>query len=712
MNNQQLIAYPQGTTEPLIYPTGEVVLDLFKDEPIPLVLNVDDFTNVAEADASYSKSFDIPGTKNNNLFFNHIYDITSDSNFNPHKKTKIIVKEGTINTFEGYLQLNDILHKNGAITYNITLYSEAVNLKDILSERVFRDLNFNELKHNYNKVNIKNTWTGNLPYITSNASGFRTGSTIKYPLIRWNNNSYYNSAFNSVHAPSTSDFFRPFIKAKYLVERIMQDAGYSYTSNFFSSSKFNKLYVDFNNAKDINSLNDYFSSTEVDTSIVYGATPTNIDFTSGFAYPASSITPSDYYDTSTDVFTSPSDSLKVNVQGDLYFNNTSGSTSYAKLVLRKVTAVGNVQLYTLFNNESIADNSSSNAPTWKGFSSSSSNIVLHTNDTLQLRLIITGGDCLLHDAAALGITSAQSGSRASWNVESDLMDVNNIVANYRGDINQWDFIKGFIDMFKLVIAKDENNPNNLIIEPYKDWVDAGNLVNLTNKVDDTELKYTPIDGLSKRLIFKLKEDEPDWITTNHNNPNDWKYSHNEINDIEIFDEVEEVIEVKELSATYVKSLFGGELFAPQIVDIDVNDNWENKMRIMYDNGVQTLITDNYSDGADFYNETDYLLFSMVDSYPINANTSNSYNFGVVNYAGAGGAVLNSLYNVYWLKYIDELYHKDTRIVKVEAYLTADDISKIKFNDIILIKNKKYRIHKIEYRAGAMSKLELITIKDL
>ena len=90
--NLQLIAYPQGTTEPLSYPTGEVILDLYKDEPIPLVLNVDDFTNVAEKASSYSKSFEIPGTKINNLFFNHIYDITSDSNFNPHFKTKIIVK--------------------------------------------------------------------------------------------------------------------------------------------------------------------------------------------------------------------------------------------------------------------------------------------------------------------------------------------------------------------------------------------------------------------------------------------------------------------------------------------------------------------------------------------------------------------------------------------------------------------------------------------
>lgn len=706
MNNQQLIAYPQGTTEPITYPTGEVVLDLFKDEPIPLTLNVDDFTNVAEADASYSKSFEIPGTKNNNLFFNHIYDITSDSNFNPHKKTKIILKEGTINTFEGYMQLNDILHKDGAITYDITLYSEAVNLKDILSERVFRDLDFTELNHNYNSTNIENSWTGNISYLSSGTSGFRSGGSVKYPLVRWNNNSYY--ANNNVWCSNSFDFFRVFIKCKYLVDRIISNAGYSYSSVFLNSTAFTKLYIDYNNSTNFSALNDAFTTDAVNTSTFYSNPSINIDFTNTSTQPASQITPSDYFDTATDVFTSPSDGLNVSINGVLYFDNPSGNTSYAKLNLKKTISAGNPgvsNVMTLFNNEAIADNGTTYAPTIKYFNTNAFTITLNTGDTLELRLRIDGGDCRL-------LNNNNQNSRCNFLVNSDTISINDISANYRGDANQWEFLKGFVDMFRLVIMQDGNNPKNLIIEPYKDWVDAGNLVNLTNKVDDTEIKYTPIDGLAKKLIFKLKEDDKDYITINHNNPNDWKYSHKEINNIEIFDEVENQVEVKELSATYVTSVLGSEIFAPQILDEDINDNWENKMRIMYDNGVQNLLTDNYNTPGGFNNEDEYLLFTMVDSYPVNASTSNSYNFGVVNYQGAGGAVLNSLYNVYWLKYIDELYHKDTRIVKIEAYLTADDISKIKFNDIILIKNKKFRLHKIEYRAGAMSKLELITIKDL
>lgn len=38
-------------------------LDLYKDEPLPLVYNADDYTNVAEKSSNYSKSFSIPGTK-------------------------------------------------------------------------------------------------------------------------------------------------------------------------------------------------------------------------------------------------------------------------------------------------------------------------------------------------------------------------------------------------------------------------------------------------------------------------------------------------------------------------------------------------------------------------------------------------------------------------------------------------------------------------
>ena len=705
MNRQQLIAYPQGTTEPITYPTGEVVLDLFKDEPIPLVLNVDNFTNVAEADASYSLPMELPGTKKNNIFFNHIYSVTSDSDFNPHKKTKIVVKEGTINTFEGYMQLNEIVVKEGDITYEVILFSEAVNLKDILSERTLRDIDFEELEHSYNETNIEDSWTGNLTLsqILPPNSYAGTGSTtdvVKYPLVRWNNNSSYNN--NNLTTPILNDFFRPFLNARYLIQRILSEAGYTFSSNFINSTDFSKLFIDMNRGSDNNNIPSWVITMGLlpEAGDVYSNSWTNVNFT-GIV---SGLNGAAYYNTTTDVFTATADNTRVLLQGSFVASKVSANTDVsARIVHSNTTYAANPsQTITIVNNQPVSS-LYSYVPYWN-----IPYIYLDAGDTIEFQVKAgPGGDF------KFSVFSNPPDPDVSLNIQvydANYINFNDSLLGYKGDINQWDLFKDFVDMFKLVIIKDRNNPNNLLIEPHKDWVDSGNLIDLTNKVDIDEIKFKPIEGLSRELSFKFIEDEPDWITINHNKPNDWKYSYNFNPNIEIYDNDKEDIQIKEIAATEYSLAYGSEFIIPDIIDEEFNDIWQNKTRLLYDNGVKTNSVDNFSVG-NFNNKLDYLLFSPVNSNPI-TSTSKSYNFGIINYAGTGGSVINSLYNVYWLKYIDELYHKDTRIVTLEAYLNADDISKINFNDIILIQNKKYRLHKIDYRAGSISKLELITIKDL
>lgn len=703
MNNQQLIAYPQDTTQPITYPTGEVVLDLFKDEPIPLTLNVDDFTNVAEADASYSKSFEIPGTKNNNLFFNNIYDITSDSNFNPHKKTKIIVKEGTINTFEGYMQLNDILHKNGAITYDITLYSEAVNLKDILSDKTLQDIDLSELRHTYKESDIKDAMDvtiGTKLLVPLGADSFAgtSGDThtgvIRYPLVRWSASSYASSPGNW-RINNAWDAFRPWLNCLYIIKNIFRDAGYTFTSSFLNSTKFSKLYNDTNT--EIGLAEPEILCTNPNTNKVYDTNWQRVEY--GTTTANSNFNASNYYDTTLWTY--------ENYTG--VYTNENRPESTIPLI---ITGGGSLVIQLKYTNLTTGQVWTNNGLNYVNGDILFENLLYSTN--------VGGlpGEKIIQEVRTTtpgGTFKFGASAKTLWHNATEIVDFENILVNSdKGGLSQWEYLKVFIDMFKLVIMQDESNATNLLIEPYKDWVDAGNLVNLTNKVDDTEIKYTPIDGLAKKLIFKLKEDENDWITINHNKPNDWKYSYNFTPDIEIFDKEMELIEVSPFSATYCKPVdISVQILAPAIINNDTSvDNFVNNFRVLYDNGSFNVINSAYVASPWYSGISVYNQFSSSNEYPITSLTE-SVNYGVVNYIGwGGGAVLNSLFNVYWFKYIDELYHKDTRIVKIEAYLNADDISKIKFNDIILIKNKKFRIHKIEYRAGAMSKLELITIKDL
>ena len=59
----ELIAYHDGG---FLF-GGAYKIDLFEDEPIPLIFTADDFTNIDERSSTYSKSFEIPGTKTTNF---------------------------------------------------------------------------------------------------------------------------------------------------------------------------------------------------------------------------------------------------------------------------------------------------------------------------------------------------------------------------------------------------------------------------------------------------------------------------------------------------------------------------------------------------------------------------------------------------------------------------------------------------------------------
>tara|TARA_R110000737_G_scaffold99744_1_gene133690 strand:+ start:1809 stop:3893 length:2085 start_codon:yes stop_codon:yes gene_type:complete len=694
MNNQQLIAYPQSTTLPVSFPSGEVVLDLFKDEPIPLVLNVDDFTNVAEADASYSKSFDIPGTKNNNIFFNNIFNVTASSDFDTHKKTKIIVKENTLNTFEGYMQLNDISIKDDIVTYNITIYSEAVNLKESIGNKVFRDLDLSELDNAFTSSNIENSWTGILDLFNplpansfAGSTGATTTSVLKYPMVNWAN---INMSSVGNITGGLANFFRPWVNALYLLQNIFRDAGYTFTSTFLNSTTFNKLFVDFN----------YGNSQAVADENIQADDITGTYGTSGAIVNATTVSGGNaaLYDLVTDKITVNQNGSIVELFGNLYF----------------ISDIDDVEITLHHTNTSYPANVPSGYVLYSGQTYSIitpgfGDITLDSGEQCWLQIKGIGG--------SVSINTSTNNSWVTWNVSNDANTIiNDTMIGFRGDTSQWEFFKGFIDMFKLVILVDENNPTNLLIEPYADWVGAGNELDWTNKIDKDEFLYTPIDGLARDISFNFTEDANAWETVALNHPNKWLWGYNFASGIEIIDKDNDEVEITPFSDTLVDELSTGNSAMPRIVDSSAINGgfplnyWENNMRLLYDNGVHAFTGGTYNLGG-FSNETDRLVFSAVNDYPI-TSTSKSLRFNTIAEPYDNNVLLNNLYNTYWAQYIDELYNKDTRIIKVEAFLTADDITKLNFNDTILIKSTRYRIYKIEYRAGAMSKLELITIRNL
>ena len=706
MNNQQLIAYPQFAG---FFSSDEVILDLFTNEPIPLTLNVDDFTNAAEADASYSKSFDIPGTKKNNNFFNSIYNINSSSYFNTHIKTTIKIKENTLNIFDGYLQLNDISNKNGVITYNVTIYSEVVNLKDSIANKVFRDLDLSELNNTYSKINIVNSWTGALvlenPLPTNTFAG-TTGDTttdvLKYPMVNWAKVNTVSSQISI--SGNVIDYFRPWVNALYLLRNIFFDAGYTFTSSFLSSNVFSKLFVDFNFDNSQAVLSNYIHAGDiVGTYTNTGSNANATTITGGSAA---------LYNSITDNITAVNNGTTVTCFGNIFFNLSNNNVEFV-IIHSNTNALYANPTSPLILYDTPLNTSGLTSP---GFGGAGTEIRLDAGDTISMQFRAKTGAG--GSDPTISIDTSTDDSWISWDIDGGITNTNldDILLGFRGDTSQWGYFKGIIDMFKLVILVDENNPTNLLIEPYIDWVGAGNQLDWTNKVDESEFKFSPIEGLARNIEFNYTEDSNSWESIALNNPYKWLWGYNFASGIEIVDKDKDEVVISPFADTLVQDILVPGTVLPQILDTSAAIGeaplrfWENEMRILYDNGVHAFTGANYSMG-DFSGETDRLLFTAVKDFPV-INSSKSLRFSFAPEPYTNIPLLNNLYNIYWGDYIDELYHKDTRIIKVEAYLTAEDIYNINFNDTILIKSTEYRIYKIDYRAGSMSKLQLITIRNL
>jgi len=73
------------------------------------------------------------------------------------------------------------------------------------------------------------------------------------------------------------------------------------------------------------------------------------------------------------------------------------------------------------------------------------------------------------------------------------------------------------------------------------------------------------------------------------------------------------------------------------------------------------------------------------------------------------SVPDNLFNEYWSRYYYELYNPDTKVMTLKVNLNAGDIARFKFTDKVLIKNREYRVNRIDYKPKDLSTVEFILI---
>lgn len=183
----ELYVYGSGTT------SGQI--QLYPDEPLSIEYSIQDILDISKRNSSSSQNFTVPANKQTNQLFNHIFNIGSDSSYNPATQTPAYILVDNLMVFQGNLQLINIKVKDkNPISYDIIVYGEVADLSKTLGDSYLTDLNVSEIDHKRTVEFIETSWSSN----TSNLG-------VYYPLIDYGVDLDYNE-LNTGVITNTYDF--------------------------------------------------------------------------------------------------------------------------------------------------------------------------------------------------------------------------------------------------------------------------------------------------------------------------------------------------------------------------------------------------------------------------------------------------------------------------------------------------------------------------
>lgn len=222
---------------------NDTILDLFKDEDILLSDNVTGLFDLGIIPADFTRQITLPGTKKNNAFFEHVYDISvfNPDTFATNIKVPAYLDFGGLYLSQGYLQLNKVnVYANKFIdSYEVTVYGAVSSFAREINRSYLTDLtSLSVYNHTSSYNNISASWSGDL-----------FSGSIVYPLAEYGQRLEFTKGNlnqfgvdDIAGALSTQDF-KPAIKAKLVLDAIFNEAGYRYSSSFIDNGGLDDIYL-------------------------------------------------------------------------------------------------------------------------------------------------------------------------------------------------------------------------------------------------------------------------------------------------------------------------------------------------------------------------------------------------------------------------------------------------------------------------------------
>lgn len=223
-------------------------LDVFKDEDLEISNNVTGLFDIGQLPSDFTRQITLPGTKVNNAFFEHVYDISIDNPFlfATNVKVPCYVDFNSVYLINGYLQLNKVnMYQDKAVdSYEVTIFGTLSSFGRDINKSYLTDLtSLSIYNHTASYDNISASWGGNL-----------FGGDIVYPLADYGSGYQYTAGqyeqfgLDDVNGALSVQNFKPSIRVKPVLDAIFAEAGYTYSSSFMQEPFLNDVYMVCNNS--------------------------------------------------------------------------------------------------------------------------------------------------------------------------------------------------------------------------------------------------------------------------------------------------------------------------------------------------------------------------------------------------------------------------------------------------------------------------------
>ncbi len=754
-----------------IYIKGQRV-DVFGDENVTIKSSIQDAKDISKVFTDYSQPFTLPASDTNNKIFRHFYNTSITGNsFDGRVRHEAKIFINHLLFKKGKMFLNGVNMKNGkASSYNVTFFGNTVSLKDLFKDDKIETLSdykkgidgtdavykLNGLEFNWSSSSIQalletgQTFQGDTtamiaPLITPKKRLFYNSSLSDSSTTNFDGNLYRPADISSNPSQFRTrgvkeEDLKPAIKVYHIIRAIQEKYNINFlpndtsgTKDFFSihNEAFTNLYLWMSNSSGniTGELSDsnYLYVTEVD-SWTFDSSDSNYDFTDFDA------------DGNEIIFKFPftggigNKSISIQVDPDSAYNTVKWRVRLIN------TETGDIVGTTEGNGSVRAVIKVPAVELWEDeqkykveFASEGS--MANTEIHIIYRLDRASTD--LYEVFTSGA-----------NVSSDTLNFK--PSNHFPDISVMDFMSGLFKMFNLTAyyIDDESDPQYSETTPvvkvvtlddyYEDAVNnqSKGTIDITKYIDvsksaiNTSLPFSEID-------FKFEESDT-ILMENHKELTGYIYGNSSIN----------------LRETY-KSL---DLFYGEKYEVELPFS---KLKYERINGTQTDIVWGYAAGGDFDSEdttppkANYkpedikpLLFYGIRetniSTPINfSNVGDTSSNRLTSYwrpsntnetvVPDGDGVFqdsaaysinfdsevdewsltesfNSLFEVFYKKYITSVFDIEKRVFKYSAYMPPSFLIYYRLNDQLKVQDKVFRINSISTNlTTGKTELELINL---